>query len=64
MNQGFKKTRKNFDGIDDERYEGAFLPLNGRKTKKEFKDIKDFLLENIETVLDEIIGDMDAGKNK
>lgn len=62
MDQDFKKTRKNFDGIDHERYEGVFLPLKGRTAKKEFKDIKDFLLENIETVLDEIIGDLDIGK--
>ena len=60
--QVLKKTKKNFDGIDVERYEGVFLPLEGRRTKKEFKDIKDFLLENIGTVLDEIIGDLDTGK--
>ena len=60
--QNFRKTKKNFDGIDSERYEGVFLPLEGRRTKKEFKDIKDFLLENIGTVLDEIIGDLDSGK--
>lgn len=62
--QNLKKTRKNFDGIDSERYEGVFLPLNNRPARKKFRDVKEFLLENIETVLDEIIEDLDVGKNK
>ncbi len=60
------KQKKNFDGIDQERFGGVFLPLNtnAQISRKKPQNIKEFIMENIETVLDEIMGDIEDGKNK
>jgi len=57
-----KRQDKKVDGIDSERYEGVFLPSGVRKTRGKQENIKDFILDNIETVLDEIIDDLDKKK--
>jgi len=60
------KQKRTFDGIDEERFEGIFLPLERHlnRYRDREKDLKGVLLENIETILNEIIEDLsDKGKN-
>lgn len=54
-----KKHKKLFDGIDQERFDGVFLPLDMKERQNGQKSVKEILMANIETVLDEIINDLD-----
>lgn len=53
------RQNKKMDGVDEERFEGIFLPPEMHLNRDREKDLKGFLLKNIETMLDEIMGDID-----
>lgn len=59
-----KNRKKLFDGIDQERSDGVFLPLGVKESRGDPKNIKEFLMNNIETVLDEIIDDLEKNKKR
>ena len=58
------KQEEKLDGIDGERYEGVFLPVDVQKLNKDRRNIKDFLMESIENVLDEILEDLESSNEK
>lgn len=59
-----KNKKKTFDGIDQDRFDGIFLPPDAKVSRRDPKNIKEFLMNNIETILDEIIDDLEKNKER
>lgn len=59
-----KNAKKLFDGIDQERFNGLFLPLGMKESRRDPKNIKELLMDNIENILDEIIDDLEKNKKR